>query len=116
MGPRGDSVHLSISLKVSNLVGSAGGNPITSNRSINTSIHVQNGLSAVIGGIISNKTFSDYNREPPNAVKNPVFSFLSAKKFHRSQSQFIVFVTPIIKSSASSGVKRIKKKFKLSNN
>ncbi len=116
VGPRSDSVHLDITFQVDNLVGSAGGQPITTNRAISTRIHVQSGLSAVIGGIISNKTFSDYNREPPNAVKNPVFSFLSAKKFHRSQSQFIVFVTPIIKSSASSGVKRIKKKFKLSSN
>ena len=117
VGPRGDSVQLSnVEFKIENVVGTAGQNPIMSKRRLTTSIYVQNGLSAVMGGMISNKTFSDYNREPPNAVKNPVLSFLSSKKFHRSQSQFVVFVTPIIKSSASSGVKRIKKKFKLSSN
>ncbi len=117
VGPRGDSIQLSnINFKVNNLVGSSGGTPITTTRSLQTSIHVQNGLSAVIGGIISNKTFSDYNREPNSQESNPLFSFLSSKKFNRSQSQFVIFVTPIIKSSASAGVNRIKKKFKLFNN
>ncbi len=114
-GLRGDSVRLAnVGFTVSNMVGSAGGKPITTSRKLTTSIHVQSGLSAVMGGIISNKTFSDYNREPPQGSSRPLFSFLASKKFHRSQSQFIVFVTPIIKTSASSGVRRIKKKFKLS--
>lgn len=115
VGPRRDSVQLSkVNFKVSNIVGSTGGRPITTTRSLNTNIHVQSGLSAVMGGVISNKTFSDYNREPPQSSTSPLLSFLSSKKFNRSQSQFIVFVTPIIKTSASSGVNRIKKKFKLS--
>ena len=114
-GPRGDSVQLTdVGFTVSNMVGSTGGKPITTNRTLKTNIHVQNGLSAVMGGVISNKTFSDYNREPPQGSSRPLFTFLASKKFHRSQSQFVVFVTPIIKTSASSGVKRIKKKFKLS--
>ena len=94
------------------------GNPILTTRSLTTSIHIQNGLSAVLGGIISNRMFQDYNKEPPNSVQGaqPLFTFLSSKGFNRSQSQFVVFITPIIKSSASSDVKRIKKKFKISNN
>ena len=116
VGPRGDSIQLSnVAFQVSNLVGSSGGKPITTSRNLTTSIHVQSGLSAVLGGVISNKTFSDYNREPPQGSSSPLLSFLSSKKFSRSQSQFIVFVTPIIKTSASSGVSRIKKKFKLSS-
>ena len=115
VGPRGDSIQLSnVEFQVNNLVGSIGGKPITTSRRLSTSIHVQSGLSAVLGGIISNKTFSDYNREPPQGSTSPLLSFLSSKKFSRSQSQFIVFVTPIIKTSASSGVSQIKKKFKLS--
>ncbi len=115
IGPRGDSIQLTdVGFTVSNMVGSTGGKPITTSRTLNTNIHVQNGLSAVMGGVISNKTFSDYNREPPQGSSRPLFTFLASKKFHRSQSQFVVFVTPIIKTSASSGVKRIKKKFKLS--
>ena len=116
VGPRKDSVRLSnIKFRVRDIVGSTGNSPITTNRSLNTNIYVQNGLSAVIGGVISNSTFSDYNREPPNSSGGtPLLSFLSSKKFNRTQSQFVVFVTPIIKSSASSGVSRIKQKFKLS--
>ncbi len=115
VGPRGDSVQLSnVTFQVNNLVGSVGGKPITTMRKLSTNIHVQNGLSAVMGGIISNKAFSDYNREPPLGSTSPLVSFLSSKKFNRSQSQFVVFVTPIIKTSASSGVNRIKKKFKIS--
>ena len=115
VGPRQDSIQLSdVSFTVNNIVGSTGVAPITTKRTLSTNIHVQSGLSAVMGGMISNKTFSDYNREPTQASSNPLLSFLSSKKFHRSQSQFVVFVTPIIKTSASTGVKRIKKKFKIS--
>ena len=117
VGPRGDSVQLSqVQFQVSNIVGTAGTRPITTNRTLSTSIHVQNGLSAVMGGIISNKTFTDYNKAPPNSGNTPpLFSFLASKNFNRSQSQFVVFVTPIIKTSASSGVKRIKRKFKIAS-
>ena len=117
VGPRGDSVQLtSVRFQVNNIVGTAGNSPIQTNRSLSTTLHVQNGLSAVMGGIISNKTFTDYNKAPPSASQSsPLFSFLASKNFNRSQSQFVVFVTPIIKSSASSGVKRIKKKFKVAS-
>ena len=117
VGPRGDSVQLSqVQFQVSNVVGTVGNSAITTKRALNTNIHVQNGLSAVMGGIISNKTFTDYNKAPPSSPNSPpLFSFLASKNFNRSQSQFVVFVTPIIKSSASSGVKRIKKKFKIAS-
>ena len=116
VGPRGNSVQLTnVSFSVRNPVGSSGGKPIVTERSLNTNLHVQSGLSAVMGGIITNETFSDYNREPPNIGSAPLLTFLSSKKANRAQSQFIVFVTPIIKSSASSGVNRIKRKFKLSS-
>ena len=118
VGPRGDSIQLSgVNISVNNQVGAVAGNPILSNRSLTTSIHVQNGLSAVLGGIISNRMFQDYNKEPPNTVEgkaSPLFTFLASKSFSRSKSQFVVFITPMIKSSASSDVKRIKKKFKIS--
>ena len=115
VGPRGNSIQLTeVNFDVSNIVGTAGNAPIVTKRTLSTSIHVQNGLSAVMGGIISNKTFTDYNKAPPSAAQgSPLFSFLASKNFNRSQSQFVVFVTPIIKSSASAGVKRIKKKFKI---
>ncbi len=117
VGPRGDSVQLTgVNFEVNNVVGTAGNSPITTTRKLSTNIHVQNGLSAVMGGVISNKTFTDYNKAPPSSAQgSPLFSFLASKNFNRSQSQFVVFVTPIIKSSASAGVKRIKNKFKIAN-
>ena len=114
IGPRRNSVQMAIVFDVVNVVGTTGQAPITTKRAINTKIHVQSGLSAVIGGIVTNKFFSDYNREPAQQGTNPLVSFLSSKKFNRSQSQFVVFITPNIKDSASSGVTRIKKKFKIS--
>ncbi len=114
IGPRRDTVRIYVSFSFSNFVGSSGSAPITSRRNMATNIHVESGLSAVIGGLISNMSSSDYNREPPQQGSNPLLSFLSSKKFNRSQSQFVVFITPVIKASASSGVNRIKKKFKLS--
>ena len=114
IGPRRSSVQMSIGFEVVNVVGTTGQAPITTSRRVQTTVHVQSGLSAVIGGIVSNKFFSDYNREPAQQGANPLISFLSSKKFNRSQSQFVVFVTPNIKDSASSGVERIKRKFKLS--
>ena len=113
IGPRRDTIKISIAFNVDSLVGTSGNAPITTSRALSTNIHVGNGLSAVIGGLITNKSFSDYNREPSQVSSNPLLSFLSSKKFNRSQSQFVVFVTPVIKSSASAGVTRIKKKFKL---
>ena len=37
----------------------------------------------------------------------------SAKDFRRNKNQFVVFVTPIIKASASQGSEGIKRKFRL---
>ncbi len=113
-GPMKDSIRLSkVTFTITNIVGTGSAGPITNQRTVDTAIHVQNGLSAVLGGAISNLSFTDYNREPPGSSPNPILSFLSAKKFNRSQNQFVVFITPIIKASASSGVHRIKKKFHL---
>ena len=115
IGKMKDSVRLKIdNFTVSQMIGMKYGQPVTTRRTVTTTVHVQNGLSAVLGGMISNRAFSDYNRPPDKATGSPLFSFLSAKSFNRAQNQFIVFITPVIKSSASSGVNRIKKKFKIS--
>ncbi len=116
VGPRRNNVQMQINFSIGSAVGSTGA---TSKRDIQTNIYVESGLSAIIGGLITNKTFSDYNRAPQEGggggKSYPLLTFLSSKNFTRSQSQFVVFVTPIIKISASSGVSQIKKKFKLSS-
>ena len=113
LGARSDSVNLDINFAVKALVDQTAAGPLTSSREIKTIIVVRSGQSAAVGGLITNDTGTGYNRLPANASNNPLISLYASKDFRRSQSQFIVFITPIIKSSASSGVEKIKRKFRL---
>lgn len=112
IGERSDSINLLIDFKIDALVGDSGGNPITSTNSINTEIIVRSGQSAAIGGLIRAGSGTTYN-DPSKVPDNPLISLYASKDFRRNQSQFVVFVTPVIKSSASAGSEKIKKKFRL---
>ena len=116
VGSRKDGVRLQVQMTVTNLLGVSKGAPVTSERSIQTSLYVRSGLSAAIGGVISNNSHTNYNREPLGALQSkgdPLLNLLASKNFGRNQNQFVFFVTPIIKSSASTGVEKIKRKFRL---
>lgn len=107
------TVALDMEFSLSNLIGTGqNGAPITSANTINTKISVRDKQSAAIGGLIRNSSFTDYNRLPAG-VKNPIISLYASKNFQRKQSQFVVFVTPVVKVSASAGSEQIKKKFRL---
>ena len=109
LGDRADLIQMTVGVQVSSNT-SAGVNT----RNINTIINVRDGSSAAIGGIISSVLSRGYNDREPNKVDAlPIVNLYSAKKYHSSKSQFVVFITPLIKSSASVGVERIKRKFKL---
>ena len=83
-------------------------------RAINTSLYVRSGLSAALGGLISSGISRDYNRLPAAKTGGrPLISLFAARNYDTARTQFVVFVTPIIKSSASLGVQRIKKKFQV---
>jgi pilus assembly protein CpaC len=112
LGERSDSISLDMYFWVTSLIGNGPSGPQTSTNDMTTSIVVRSGQSAAVGGLITNNSFTGYNRLPSN-VKNPIISLYASKDFERNQSQFVVFVTPIIKSSASSGSEKIKKKFRL---
>lgn len=113
IGQRSDSIQLEMSFQVGSLVDITTAGPIVSKNNLNTSITVRSGQSAAIGGLITNTSNTGYNRLPTGVSDNPLISLYASKDFLRKQSQFVVFVTPIIKSSASSGSERIKQKFKL---
>lgn len=115
MGQRSDSVKLNMNFAVKSLISQTAQGPTTSSREIQTVIHVRSGASAAVGGLISSDTGTDFNKLPQNASTNPIFSLYASKSFRNNQSQFVVFVTPIIKSSASTGADKIKQKFRLSN-
>lgn len=113
IGPRSDSIELIMNFTLSNYLGkSSAGIPITSNNNIVTTVVVRSGQSAAVGGLIGNNTNTDYNkmRDLPD---NPLISLYASKDFTRNQSQFVVFITPMIKASASDGAEKIKEKFRL---
>ncbi|MCB0350139.1 MAG: BON domain-containing protein [Bdellovibrionales bacterium] len=113
IGSRSDSISLKLAFSVKSLIGMTAQGPLTSSREINTQIVVRSGQSAAVGGLISSDTSTGYNKLPANASANPLISLYSSKDFRRNQSQFVVFVTPIIKASASTGTENIKRKFRL---
>lgn len=113
MGARSDSVKLSLNFAVKSLLSYSDQGPLTASREIQTVLHVRSGQSAAVGGLISNDSGTNYNKLPAGASRNPLISLYASKDFRRNQSQFVVFVTPIIKSSASAGSEKIKRKFRL---
>jgi len=113
LGPRSDSVQLQLDFAVKSLLSYTPKGPLISDNHINTVIVVRSGQSAAIGGLISSSSGSNYNKLPADVSKNPIISLYASKDFRRNQSQFVVFVTPIIESSASNGAEQIKRKFRL---
>jgi pilus assembly protein CpaC len=113
LGERSDTISMTVSFEVSALVGSTAAGPRTSKNFIETELSVRSGQSAAIGGLITNRANTGYNRLPAGAPTNPILSLYASKEFNRDQSQFVVFITPIIKSSASAGSEKIKQKFRL---
>ena len=115
-GPRENGVKLEIQdLTISNLLGISGGAPLMSSRSLRTTLFVRNGLSAAVGGVVSSSNSSGYNQAPAGAKTSgdPLINLLASKEFNKKQNQFVVFITPNIRSSASTGVDEIKKKFRV---
>jgi pilus assembly protein CpaC len=112
-GARSDSVSLKMNFSVKSLIGQTSAGPTTSSREITTQIVVRSGASAAVGGLISSDSATSYNQLPQGASTNPIISLYASKDFRRNQSQFVVFVTPVIKASASAGSENIKRKFKL---
>lgn len=105
--PRSGLIELP--LEVSNQP-SAGGT-IGANTLINTTITVRDRQSAAFGGTISKGLGNDYGAPYTNG--NAVFTMNAEKSHKRYSGNNVVFVTPIIKTSASAGVDQVKKKFRL---
>lgn len=112
MSNKSDAITLNIQVTVSDVIGMSAGGPSVAENTVNTLVDVRSGESAAIGGFISSTNTVDYNKLPAG-VDNPLFSLYSSKAFQKGQSQFVIFATPVIKSSASSGVEKVKEKFRL---
>jgi pilus assembly protein CpaC len=114
LNPRSDSIRLNVDFAMKSLLGQTDQGPMVSSNSMQTVIVVRSGQSAAVGGVISNDNGTDYNKLPKsNVASDPLISLYASKSFQRNQSQFVVFLTPIIKASASQGAEKVKQKFKL---
>lgn len=110
--PRTDLIRLDMTFNIGSPISITGAGVLTSTDTLKTIVSVRSGESAAVGGLIKSNQTMDYNKLP-DGISNPLFSFYSSKAFQKNQSQFVVFVTPVIKSSASSGTEKIKEKFRL---
>ena len=109
-GDKRDLVLMQVDVNVSSPA--AGG--ANTSRKLNTKIHVRDGRSAAIGGIVSSILKKDFNRQPAQQIKGlPIINLYSQRGYSTVKSQFVIFITPMIKSSSSLGVERIKRRFKL---
>lgn len=112
LGEKSSSISMIMAFKVSSMIGStSAGAPITSSNEMTSTVTVRDRQSAAVGGLIRNSSNTGYNR--PSGQNNPIISLYASKQFVKDQSQFIVFVTPVVKTSASAGAEQIKKKFRL---
>lgn len=106
-----------INLKIVINVSSASGDnpPQTLDNTIDTQVVVKSQESAVIGGVVTNKTQTDFDKDgDPTKIEGgtALFSFVKSKKYSTSRTQFVMFVTPEIIESAASGATEIEKKFR----
>ena len=111
----GSHVTMSTHFSSSSLLENTARGPVTNSKEFKTTIMVRSGESAAVAGLLTNESATSYNRLPQNASRNPLISLYASKDFRRSQSQFVVFITPIIKSSASTGSEKIKRRFRINN-
>ena len=107
-----EKVDLPLGLGVSSVTGE---NQNETNN-ISTRVIVKSKDSAVVGGLVVNKSTTSYDKNPPTGgdqgTGQPLFSFLRSKAFSKSKTQFVVFVTPEIVENASTGAREILRKFR----
>ncbi len=107
-----DSIKLDLNIEIGEITEvSAAGNTTSTNK-VQTVITVRDKRSAAIGGFLRSTSSTGYNRSPASG-ENILFRMGASKNLVRAQSQFVIFVTPIIKYNASQGIDRIKHKFRL---
>ncbi len=82
----------------------------TATTDVTTTISVRDRQSAAFAGTIKKKKDADFGG-PTGA--GAIITLNQGKSYNKNTSNFVVFVTPIIKASASSGVDQVKKKFRL---
>lgn len=108
-----EKVNLKLTVDVSSVSGDTP--PRTSSNVIETQVVVKSQDSAVIGGVVTTKSSSDFDKDgdPINITNGaPLFSFIKSKKYSTARTQFVMFVTPEIIDSAATGTSEIERKFR----
>lgn len=107
-----ENVDLNLGMTVQTNIGQ--NPPSTQGNTINTQIIVKSKESAVVGGIVVNKTSTDYDKVTPQDSEgsSPLFNFVRNKNLLNTKSQFAIFITPEIIDSASTGTNEIRRKFR----
>lgn len=99
-----------IKVDVSQLVSmSANGLPVTTSNNIATALNLKSGDTAAIGGIIQNIGYKGYSEGSGDA--NVIIDLTRSKSFQRNKTQFVIFLTPEIISSAAEASKKAKENF-----
>lgn len=119
--PGSDSIDLGIQISLNSLVGT--NPPQIAKNSLQTQITIKNGDSAALGGHAIDEAVAAYNRDgQPTAggaggqqgpSQSPLFNLSRSKGFNRLKQQYVIFVTPEILRTASSGTEDITRKFRL---
>ncbi|MEK6623679.1 MAG: hypothetical protein AABY86_01840, partial [Bdellovibrionota bacterium] len=112
-----EKIDLKLVIQVSSNIGNP---PETLENKIETTLVVKSKDTAVVGGVVINKSSNDFDRDPPFGAPKfdeeqqnlPLFSFLRSKAYVSNRSQFVFFVTPELIESASDGSEEIKRKFR----
>ncbi len=109
-----EKINLFINLTVSATTGDQ--TPTELNNTVTTEVILKSKDAAVLGGVVSSKYTTDFDKDPPSeeTIENgsPLFSFLKSKKYSTNRSQFVLFVTPEIIDSAATGASEIERKFR----
>jgi pilus assembly protein CpaC len=108
-----EKINLKIKLSLS--VTLAGTLPQTSKDIIDTEVIVKNQESAAIGGVLSSKTSTNFDKPQSNipiSQGSALFSFLKSKEYSTDRVQFVYFITPEILENASTGTSEIERKFR----
>jgi pilus assembly protein CpaC len=94
----------------------ATGEPVTATNTLSTIVIVKSKQSAVVGGVVQNQTITQYDKDDPAPTDvtsgSPLFFFMRSKSYNTAKNQFVIFVTPEILESASTGTDQIRRKFR----
>lgn len=114
-GARSDIIAMDVKFSSGEILERTAEGPLTSKNVVNTKVTVRSGQSAALGGLVESRSGMDYNKAPASVPSggDPLFKLLASKDANRQQAQFVMFITPYIKSSASVGSEKIKKKFRI---